>query len=146
MWSSAARRGLRATVAVCVAVLLTGIAMNGHAQRVSTMQRWGWYRIPPRFPQGRPDRRFTFARGMHESVTREPRGQGWYTDYSSADVNFMTRLSELTTTRVSEDRYREPEHVVIRLTDPELFDYAFIFMSDVGTVGFSDAEVAWLRR
>ena len=83
---------------------------------------------------------------MCESVTRELRGQGWYTDDPSADANFMTRLSELTTTRVSEDRYREPEDVVIRLTDPELFDYAFIFMSDVGTVGFSDTEVAGLRR
>lgn len=127
-------------VAACLIVLLAGTGLTLYAQR------WGWYRMPPRFPEGPPDRRFTFARVMYESVTREPRGQGWYTDYPTADVNFMMRLSELTTTRVSQDSYREPEHVVVRLTDPELFAYPFIFMSDVGTVGFTDAEVQGLRQ
>ncbi len=132
MWNKA--------VAACLVVLVVGFGVTGYAQR------WGWYRLPPRFPEGPPDRHFTFARVMYESVTREPRGQGWYTDYPTADVNFMTRLSELTTTRVSEDSYREPEHVVVRLTDPELFDYPFIFMSDVGTVGFTNGEVEGLRQ
>ena len=97
--------------------------------------------MPPRFPQGTPDRKFAFARVMYQSVTREPRGQGWYTDYPTADVNFMIRLSELTTTRISEDRAAGPGHVVVTLTDAALFNYPFIFMSDVGTVGFSDLEV-----
>ena len=67
MWNKA--------VAVCLVVLVVGFGVTGYAQR------WGWYRLPPRFPEGPPDRHFTFARVMYESVTREPRGQGWYTDY-----------------------------------------------------------------
>ena len=52
----------------------------------------------------------------------------------------MIRLSELTTAPVSLDRYGDPNHVVVRLTDPELLDYPFVFMSDVGTAFFSDDE------
>ena len=123
-------------VVVVVMVVFTGVVVG---------QRWGRYRMPPRYPEGPSDRKFTFARVMYQSVTREPRGQGWYTDYPDADINFMTRLSELTTTPVSMDHRREPEHVVITLADDALFDYPFIFMSDVGTVGFSQLEVERLR-
>ena len=116
-------------------VLVGGSVGAVYAQRVFTSQRWGWYRMPPRFPEGTADRRFTFARVMYRSVTRESRGQGWTTDYPSADINFMVRLSELTTTRISKDRASEPGHVVVTLTDDRLFNYPFIFMSDVGTAG-----------
>ena len=126
-------------------VLVGGSVGAAYAQRVFTSQRWGWYRMPPRFPEGTADRRFTFARVMYRSVTRESRGQGWTTDYPSADINFMVRLSELTTTRISEDRASEPGHVVVTLTDDRLFNYPFIFMSDVGTAGLDDDEVVRLR-
>ena len=139
------RRGRLVAHGLLCVVLVGGSVGAVYAQRVFTSQRWGWYRMPPRFPEGTADRRFTFARVMYQSVTREPRGQGWYTDYPSADVNFMTRLSELTTTRISEDRAREPGHVVVTLTDDRLFNYPFIFMSDVGTAGFDDDEVVRLR-
>jgi len=142
--SCARVKWLIVTGSVCL-TLLVGLATTGDTQRVFTSQRWGWSRMPPRFPQGVPDRRFTFARVMYKSVTREPRGQGWYTDYPSADRNFMIRLSELTTTRISQDRSETPGHVVVRLMDDELFDYPFIFMSDVGTAGFSTDEVVRLR-
>ena len=57
----------------------------------------------------------------------------------------MTLLSELTTTHISEDRACEPGHVVVTLSDDRLFNYPFIFMSDVGTAGFDDDEVVCLR-
>ena len=130
-------------VAAIAVIAVIGIVMAVGVGAVT--QRWGRYRMPPRYPDGAPDRKFTFARVMYRSVTREPRGQGWYTDYPAADINFMTRLSDLTTTPVSFDRHGEPEHVVITLTHDELFDYPFIFMSDVGTVGFTQPEVEQLR-
>ena len=117
-----------------VAVLLGATAVSA--------QRWGWSRMPPRFPDGEPTHRlFTFTRGLYQSTHREQGGQGWYTDYPDADINFTIRLSELTHApvgMVGEDDY--PDHVVVQLTDADLFNYPFLFMSDVGTVYFNAEE------
>ena len=108
---------------------------------------WG-RRYPPRFPDpdSIPDRKFSFCRIMYESVRREPLGHGWNTDYPNSDANFMIRLSQLTKAQISLQENGEPNHVVVALTDDELFDYPFIFMSDVGTVGFSDLEAKRLQE
>jgi Domain of unknown function (DUF4159) len=89
---------------------------------------------------------FNFCRGMFHSDRREPGGQGWWTDYPAADVNFSIRLSELTKTRVSRDADDQPNHLVVRLTDSELFQCPFLEMEDVGTARFSDDEVRRLRE
>ena len=114
----------------------------------SATAQWGWRRrMPPRFPSGEVTHRlFTFTRGLYQSTHRERGGQGWFTDYPDADINFTTRLSELTTTPVGLAPDSEPDHIVVELTDPELFNYPFLFMSDVGTAYFSDAEVAGLTN
>ena len=70
---------------------------------------------------------------MFTSDRREDGGQGWWTDYPDADINFSIRLSELTKTRVSRSPDGEPNHLVVRLTDDELFQCPFIEMEDVGT-------------
>ena len=129
-----------------VAVLLAG-ATGVSAQRYYG----GWRRMPPRFPRGEPTHRlFTFTRGLYQSTHRERGGQGWHTDYPDADINFSIRLSELTSTPVGFVRHDEPDHVVVELTDPQLFNYPFLFMSDVGTVWFSPEEAdrlgAYLRK
>ena len=101
--------------------------------------------MPPKFPTEAVEHRaFTFSRILYESDRREPGGQGWYTDYPTADQNLMIRLSEMTTTKVGFDKYDEPDHVVLRLTDEKLFDYPFIFMSDVGTLWLDDLEASHL--
>ena len=82
---------------------------------------------------------------MYQSVRREWLGTGWNTDYPDSDYNFMIRLSELTETPVSFDQHDEPGHVVVRLTDDALFEYPFLFMSDVGTAYFSPEEAVRLR-
>lgn len=123
------------------------VAIAGGATAI-TQRGWrgGWYRMPPKFPVESPSHRaFTFSRILYDSDRREPGGQGWYTDYPTADQNLMIRLSEMTTTDVGFDRYDEPDHVVVRLTDDALFDYPFVFMSDVGTLRLSDIEAARLR-
>ena len=83
---------------------------------------------------------------MYYSDRREAGGQGWWTDYSAADVNFSIRLSELTKTRVSKTADGQPNHLVVRLTDDELFQCPFVEMEDVGTARFSDEEVKRLRQ
>ena len=108
---------------------------------------WGRYRMPPKFPVAQPTHRdFTFSRVFYQSDRREAGGQGWYTDYPSADRNLMIRLSELTTTHVGFDKRDEPDHVVVRLTDDTLYNYPFIFMSDVGTLWLNELEVNRLRE
>jgi hypothetical protein len=58
----------------------------------------------------------------------------------------MTRLSELTRTTVSRDERGQPNHWVVRLTDPALFNCPFIMASDAGTIGLSPEEREQLRR
>lgn len=104
--------------------------------------RGWWNRVPPRFPD--PDQisdgAFSFARVLYESIRDEPLGHGWNTDYPDSDINFMIRFSELTTTRIRRDAEGAPDHVVLKLTDKRIFEYPFLFMSDVGTLGFTDEE------
>ncbi len=137
-WRLAAALGLGA-IALAVAGGPDALAQRGW--------RGGYYRMPPKFPAAAPPHRgFTFSRVLYDSDRREPGGQGWHTDYPSADQNLMIRLSEMTTTPVGFDKYNEPDHVVVRLTDDELFNYPFIFMSDVGTIYLSALEVDRLRN
>jgi hypothetical protein len=72
-------------------------------------------------------------------------GGGWSVDYPRADINFSIRLSELTKTHVSRDASGEPNHLLVRLTDKELFDCPFVMMTEPGGAGFDDQEAAALR-
>jgi len=98
--------------------------------------------------EGLPEQRggFTFCRLFYTSVRREPSGLGWSTDYPSGDNNLMVRLGHLTTTDLSRWDDGQTGHAVVRATDPELFQCPFLFASDVGTVGFSNAEAESLRE
>ena len=110
---------------------------------------WGFRegRFAPRFaPPSMPDGHFTFCRVMYERVRTEAMGMGWVTDYPYAEINLMTRLSELTRTTVSRDERGQPNHWVVRLTDPALFNCPFIMASDAGTIGLSPEEREQLRR
>ena len=109
----------------------------------------GYYgRTPPKFATSETfEGSFHFCRVMFTSDRREK--QGWATDYPGADLDFSTRLAELTKVRVKTTRDGDeevPDAVVVRLTDDELFECAFTFMEDAGTARFTDAEVARLRQ
>ncbi len=130
-------------------LIIAGLVCLLGAGAVSA-QRGGFsYRegsIPPRFaPEQMPSAKFIFCRMAFRSVRSEPSGIGWRTDYPYAEVNLMTRLSELTKTSVSRDDEREPNHYVVRLTDPQLFNCPFVMGSDVGTIGLDQDEVEQLR-
>lgn len=92
---------------------------------------------------------FTFVRIKYESSGGF--GESWYrhegrdwerweTDFPRAEKNLLFRLDQLTSLQVN------PEPIVLRLTDDELLDYPFIFMSDVGWQVLSDEEVSALSR
>lgn len=87
---------------------------------------------------------FTFARIQYDSYGMRGGGmrggQSWSNDYPDCDWNFSVRLKELTSLKV------HPEGQVLRLTDPELFDLPFIYMSNVQGISLSEEEIVALRR
>lgn len=83
---------------------------------------------------------FTFARIRFDSYGGRGFGQHWNNDYPDCDWNFSYRLHQLTSMKV------DPNGVVLRLTDDELFDYPFIYISNAQEINLSNEEVSALRR
>ncbi len=92
-----------------------------------------------------PGNVFTFCRVRYDSDPYGRSGGGWATDYDASDVNFSTRLSELTTIQVNRYENGDVKHAVIRLTDDDLFNYPFIYLIEPGALVFSEEEVEALR-
>src|SRR5687768_9368574 len=139
------RRIQSATTAATAAMILL-CATAGLAQRI-----WfgGYGYTPPRFPTTQSFQgSFNFCRAMFQSNRREKRG--WSTDYPGADLNFSTRLAELTkapvTMRPDAEEGEAPDAVVVRLTDDALFKCPYILMQDAGTADFGAAEASRLRE
>jgi Domain of unknown function (DUF4159) len=87
---------------------------------------------------------FTFVRIEYDSGGG--RGWGgwgggrWATDFPDSDLNFSYRLQQLTALKVN------PNPITMRLTDPRLFDYPFIYIIEPGALLFSEDEVIALRH
>lgn len=67
----------------------------------------------------------------------------WAIDFPDADVNFLRGVSRLTNIRVMSDP------IVLGFDDPEIFDYPFLYMLEVGQGGgivMSPAETENLRQ
>jgi hypothetical protein len=99
--------------------------------------------IPPGFKADT----FTFARLVFRSTNR--RGGsfatgggrlGWWIDYPDADLNLSARLQQLTSLKV------DPDCRVVRLTDPDLGRYPFLYTVHVEGMDLPDNEVAVLRK
>ena len=134
----------RVPARVVVALALLGVGAS------AAFAQWGYGRegsFPPRFP---PDDfrapRFTFCRLVYTQVRHEPMGMGWRTDYPYAEINLMTRMSELTRAAISFDGNKQPVYYTVRASDAALFGCPFVMASDAGTIGFSDDEVVRLRQ
>ena len=87
-----------------------------------------------------PDDVFTFVRVEYSSFGGRGWGGGWRTDYPDADLNFSYRLQEMTSMKV------HPDGKTLRLTDPELANYPFIYIIEPGNLFFSELEVLALRE
>ncbi len=83
---------------------------------------------------------FTFVRIVYDSYGgRGGDFGGWSNDYPDCDWNFSFRLQQLTSLRV------DPDAKKLRLSDPQLFDYPFVFMTNMGNVALADDERKALR-
>ncbi len=93
---------------------------------------------------------FTFVRIEYDSTGGRGRGgrgggwgggwQRWATDWPDSDLNFSFRLQQLTALKV------DPEPITLRLTDPRLADYPFIYLIEPGALAFSNEEAQALRK
>lgn len=132
------RRLVLAAVVVLVAVTGVVLAQRGRPRPIEEDRRGvpDWKNAP-----GFEKDVFTFVRIEYDSqYGGRGWGGGWRTDWPDADLNFSFRLQQLTSLRVN------PEPITMRLTDPKLFDYPFIYIVEPGSLGFSDDEVSALRR
>jgi hypothetical protein len=126
---------------IAVSVLLAAFCAAA-----TSAQRRGRFFEPVRSPTPESfDGAFNFCRIMFTAM-RYGFGGNWSVDYPRADVNMSIRLSEITKTRISIDATGEPNHLVLELTDPLLFDCPFIMMTEVGSAYFSPEEAAKLRE
>lgn len=132
------RRSVR-IVLLALAVAL-GLAAVTEAQRRG--RRFGAYLRTPTAESF--DGRFNFCR-VATSGSNMGDGGGWMVDYPRADINLSIRVSELTRTQISVDAAGDPNHLVVTLTQPELFQCPFVMMTEVGNIYFSPEEAAALR-
>jgi hypothetical protein len=83
---------------------------------------------------------FIFTRIIFKSAPGAPTWLGWINDYPDADLNLSARLQLLTSIKT------DPDCRVLKLTDPELPDHPFIFMSHPERMELRDDEANALRK
>lgn len=89
---------------------------------------------------------FTFVRVLYSrapngpDISRTASHWGWITDFPDSDLNLSFRLQQVTSMKT------DPEGRVLRLTDPALFDYPWIYMVEPGRLLLKDEEVEPLRK
>jgi hypothetical protein len=122
--------------------ILVGLILSlGLAASVAAQRGRFAYRPPPNPTY---DGAFQFCRIMFRQASYGD-GGGWSVDYPRADVNLPYRLSELTLTPVSRDTKGDFNHVLLRLTDAELYRCPFIMMTEVGALYLDEEEAARLK-
>jgi succinate dehydrogenase flavin-adding protein (antitoxin of CptAB toxin-antitoxin module) len=83
---------------------------------------------------------FTFCRIRYSSWYGGRSRGGWSTDFPDADLNLSYRLQQMTSLKV------DPLGRLLEIEDPDLFDYPWVYMVEVGALRFKDEEVAIMRK
>jgi hypothetical protein len=88
---------------------------------------------------------WTFARvkykyGTGPLVSDSASRLGWITDYPDSDLNLSYRVQQMSSIR------SDPDGRTIFLKDPDLTDYPWIYMVEVGRLELRDEEVPILRK
>ena len=84
---------------------------------------------------------FTFVRIIRDrNEDDSPTSGSWITDFPDSDLNLSFRLQQMTSLKV------DPDGRVMRLSDPDLLNFPWIYMVEPGALLLRDEEVAILRR
>ena len=97
-----------------IAAALIAVTLAATAASAQRRGRFGFGPSVPENPQY--DGAFQFCRIAFRNAANGD-GGGWWVDYPRADENLTFRLSELTTTPVSDNGPHAYNHAVLRLTD-----------------------------
>ena len=148
----------RFSACVCLLVLGTALTLDAQAQVLGAPQRAernsslarGPADLEPLFDEAGE---FNFVRvrfntyfngGGFRGGFRGGMGDGpWAIDFPDADINFLRGVSRLTNIRVMS------EPIVLGFDNPQIFDYPFLYMLEVGQGGgivLSAAEMENLRQ
>jgi hypothetical protein len=114
-----------------------GRGSDGYGRRLPDRGDYPMWENPVRFSGDV----FTFARIEYDTYYGPGYGRmgGWRNDYPDCDWNFSFRLQQMTALKT------DPNGRVLRLTDPDLPDYPFVYMSNPGSMSLSEYEVLALR-
>jgi Domain of unknown function (DUF4159) len=139
LWSVERATMPRVTVRVRAIAIVAALVVATSATLAQQIWVGGGRGMGPRWPKASDfDGGFMYCRAFYRG--------GWSTDYPGADHNFSVRLAELTRVRVKFDERRDPQHVVVQLTDPLLFRCPILFMTNAGSGEFTPEEVHSLRE
>lgn len=84
---------------------------------------------------------FTFVRIRRgEDHYKSWSAGNWWTDFPDSDLNLSFRLQQMTSIKV------DPDGRVLNLTDPDLFNYPWIYMVEPGSLSLREDEVEALRK
>ncbi len=83
---------------------------------------------------------FTFARLRYRRGGGHGWRGGWATDLPDSDLNLSYRLQQMTSMKVN------PDGRVLRVTDPDLGEYPFVYIVEPGGLSLDDEEVTALRK
>ena len=86
------------------------------------------------------DAPFTFVRIAYSGFNRTRSNGAWATDYPDADQAFTSEFQRLTGLPTN------PDGLVLKLTDPTLSRYPFIYMVEPGQMALTEAEIVALRE
>ena len=132
-------------IVIVGSILLAWLSVPGSASAQIWNSQEGRYSSPMRTGLPKSSGGFMFCRLWYNTSRSMRSGLGWSTDYPAADSNFMTRLEELTPTHIKRWKNGDPGIVALRATDPDIFKCPFLFMTDPGSVTFTQAEIDGLR-
>lgn len=90
-------------------------------------------------PARRRHHNFYFTRAAYGGTRW--RRQSWATDYPKADVQFLIGVR-----RILSVLDASPDENPVRLDDPELLRFPFLYAAEVGHMSLTEPEVAGLRR
>jgi hypothetical protein len=84
---------------------------------------------------------FAFVRIVRDRNPNDSFTAGsWITDFPDSDLNLSFRLQQMTSLKV------DPDGRVLRLTDPDLRNYPWIYMVEPGALRLREEEVPILRK
>ena len=132
-----------AALSLCAVVAAAGLAHRigtdqpGTSVFVSPAEaQLGFRRVVSKSSPSKPGHSFFFARAIYSGSGFRP---GWNTDYPKADLQFISVLRRLT------DVDSFSEDFAVRLDDPDLRRYPFLYALEVGGMRLTEAEVQGLR-